>query len=106
MPVNKAINKAATSARMPVNKAINKVDDAAVFIDLVGELGPLIYEAAASAQAPVDEPIDKAAAKKYLNASPGSTSEVLCHFSLCANFGNKTLLPIMTPLPRNWTPNT
>jgi hypothetical protein len=49
MPVSKAINKAATSARMPVNKAINKVVDAAVFINLVGELGPLVYEAAASA---------------------------------------------------------
>jgi hypothetical protein len=49
MPVDKAINKAATSAQMPVNKAINKVVDAAVFIDLVGELGPLINEAAASA---------------------------------------------------------
>ena len=106
MPVDKAINKAATSAQMPVNKAINKVVDAAVFIDLVGELGPLINEAAASARVLGDEPIDKAAAKKYLNASPGSTSEGLCHFSLCANFGNKTLLPIMTPLPRIQTPNT
>jgi hypothetical protein len=36
-------------------------------------------------------------AKNSLNASPGSALDVLCHFSLCANFGNKTLLPIMTP---------
>jgi hypothetical protein len=45
-------------------------------------------------------------AKYSLNASPVSALDVLCHFSLCANFGNKTLLPIMTPLPRNWMPNT
>jgi hypothetical protein len=45
-------------------------------------------------------------ATNYLNTSPGSTLGVLCHFSLCANLANKTLSPIMTPLPRIWTPNT
>jgi hypothetical protein len=35
-------------------------------------------------------------AKNSLNASPGFALDVLCHFSLCADFGNKTLSPIMT----------
>ncbi len=33
----------------PVNEAINEAVDAAVFVNLVGELGPLINEATASA---------------------------------------------------------
>ncbi len=45
----------------PVNEAIDKAVDAAVFVDLVGELGPLIDKAAASARMPVDEAIDEAA---------------------------------------------
>jgi hypothetical protein len=45
-------------------------------------------------------------ANTSLNASPGSALDVLCYFSLCANFGSKTLAPIMTSLPRIWTPNT
>jgi hypothetical protein len=45
-------------------------------------------------------------AKNSLNASQGSALNVLCHLSLCANFDNKTLLPIMTPLPRNQMLNT
>jgi hypothetical protein len=45
----------------PVNKAINEAVDIAVFVNLVGELGPLIDKAAASTQIPVDEAINKAA---------------------------------------------
>jgi hypothetical protein len=41
-------------------------------------------------------------AKNSLNASSGLATDVLRHFSLCVNFGNKTLSPIMTPLPRIW----
>jgi hypothetical protein len=40
-------------------------------------------------------------AKNYLNTSPGSTLEVLHHFSLCADFGNKTLLPINDTLAKS-----
>ncbi len=52
---------------MPVNEAIDEVVDAAVIVELGGELGPLINEAAASARMPVDEPIDKAAARTWLS---------------------------------------
>jgi hypothetical protein len=60
-------NEAAASAQMPVNEAIDEVVDAAVIVELGGELGPLINEAAASARMPVDEPIDKAAARTWLS---------------------------------------
>jgi hypothetical protein len=57
MPINK-----------PVNKAIDEAVNAAVFVDLVGELGPLIEEAAASAGILVDEAINKAAASARMLA--------------------------------------
>jgi hypothetical protein len=45
----------------PVNKAIDKAAGVAVFVNLVGELRLHINKAAASAQMPVDEAINKAA---------------------------------------------
>jgi hypothetical protein len=50
---------------MPVNKAIDEAVNAAVIVELGGVLGPLINEAAASARMPVDEPINKAAARTW-----------------------------------------
>jgi hypothetical protein len=45
----------------PVNEAIDEAINAAVFIDLVGELGPHINKAAASAQMLGNEAINKVA---------------------------------------------
>ncbi len=50
MPVDKAINKAAASAWILVKKAIDEAIDAAVLIDLMGELGPLINKTASEMQ--------------------------------------------------------
>ena len=63
MSVDKPVNQAAASARMPVNEAIYEAVNAAVTVELWGELGPLINEAAASARIPVDKPINKATAR-------------------------------------------
>jgi hypothetical protein len=46
----------------PVKEAIAEAVNAAVFVDLVGELGPHIDEAAASTRMPVDEAINEVAA--------------------------------------------
>jgi hypothetical protein len=46
----------------PVNEAIDKSVNAAVFVNLVGELAPHIDKVAASAQMPVGEAINKVAA--------------------------------------------
>ncbi len=50
------------SVDIQVNAAIDDAINAAVFVNLVGELGPYIHEATASAQMPVNEAINKAAA--------------------------------------------
>jgi hypothetical protein len=51
-----------------VNEAIGKAIDAAVFVNLVGEFGPHINKAAASAQMPVDEAINEAAESAWMLA--------------------------------------
>ncbi len=63
MPVDEPVSKVAASAQMLVNKAIVKAVNAAVIVELGGELGPLIDKVAANAQMPVDEPMDKAVAR-------------------------------------------
>ncbi len=50
---------------MPVNKAIDKAINAAVIVELGGELGPLIDKATASARMLVDKPINKAAGRTW-----------------------------------------
>jgi hypothetical protein len=60
----------------PINAAIDKAIDAAVFINLVGELGALINEAAGSAQIPDDEAIDKAAASAQMLADKATDMSV------------------------------
>jgi hypothetical protein len=51
-----------------VNEAIDATIDAAVFVNLVGELGPHIDKATASALMPVDEAINKVAASAQMLA--------------------------------------
>ncbi len=59
-----------------VNEAIDEAVNATVFVDLVGELGPHINKAAASAQMPVNEAINEAAESAQMLADKAIDKDV------------------------------
>ncbi len=91
-----------------VNKAIYEAVDAAVFVDLVGELGPHIDKADASAQMPVDEAINKAAESARMLADEAIDKAVtqLCSSSRGGSCSHSLARPLQAPECRLTRPST
>jgi hypothetical protein len=91
-----------------VNKAINEAVDAAVFINLVGELGPHIDKAAANARMPVDEAINKAAesTRMLANKAINEAVDAAVFVESGGELGHSSTRPLQPPecwSRRPWT---
>jgi hypothetical protein len=84
-----------------VNKAIKEAVDAAVFVNLVGELGPLIKEAAACAQMLVNEAINEAAASVQM--LDNKATDVAVNAAALVKLGEELGGTLTVRAPKSWS---